>query len=312
MSASQRVDDDGFRMWMTPKVEAIRVFATAVRDLGDLSGRPPGDSSRAMQEIAEGAGYASRSFWKDPVHDAHTFGGLALLAVSDYAHGFSDLFAGPRVPLYSYLALARPALEAAVVAAWLNEPGISTLGRIKRALCEQLYSANEVNRLKISDDADQHLADWQKAAADFGWETVFDRGRPVVDGTKRPGTAAGLNDLIGSGDAPRVGNLLFSRLSAVTHVTWFGLQWALDIDSAETNKSTRIGSVPVGTDSQRVSSIASYVVRALRQAATARVTLMGWDDERWGQAREAATRLELELLQTAITHAGNAPTPAAE
>jgi hypothetical protein len=301
VSEVREVDDGGFREWMSPRVEAIREFATAVRDLGDLAGRAATAGSRAMEEIAEGAGYARRTFWDDPVHDAHTFGGLTLLATSDYVHGFGDLFAGPQVPLYSYLAMARPTLESAVVAAWLNEPGVSTLERIKRALCEQIYSADEVVKLNLTTDAAQNLSDWQSVAASFGWTGNFSRSLPIIDGTKRPRINDGIRALMGREDQSRIGDLLFSRLSAVTHVTWFGLQWALDIDTAKLNPATGLGSVSVGTDSSRVSGIASYVVRALREAAQARVTLMGWADGGWLEARNAATRLELELLTHAVS-----------
>jgi hypothetical protein len=44
--------------------------------------------------------------------------------------------------------------------------------------------------------------------------------------------------------------------------------------------------------------MAFFAVRALRQAATARFALMGWEDEAWNTARDFAERLELKLYRT--------------
>jgi hypothetical protein len=145
-----------------------------------------------MSEIAAEAAYSTRSAWLKPVEDTHTFGGMALRAVSDHVRMFAEAFDTQRPPLYGHLVLARSALEGSVVSAWLSEPGITPLDRIKRGLCERLYSANEVKRLNLESDAPERVAELQADAASFGWEAKFDRGKPVVDGTTRPsvGTAS--------------------------------------------------------------------------------------------------------------------------
>jgi hypothetical protein len=285
---------------MAPTVEEIRRFANAVRELGDLAGREPAATSPAMTEIAEGAGYRGRAGWDDPVSDAHTFGGLTLFATSDYVRGFADLFTGPQMPFYADLAMARVALESAAVAAWLNEGGISTLERIKRGICELVYSAAEVNELNLNDDAADNLAHWKSVADEFGWVGNYSRPKPIIDGTKRPRPSDGIRDLMGRNAGSRIGDLLYSRLSAVSHVTWFGMEWALHTGEAVTNPLTGLGTVPVGLDSTRVSGTAAYVVRALREAAQARVRLMGWSDAAWLEAKSAAELLELRLLEQAL------------
>jgi hypothetical protein len=48
------------------------------------------------------------------------------------------------------------------------------------------------------------------------------------------------------------------------------------------------------------------MLRALRSAATARVTLIGWNDGQWQDATRQATDLENVVLQAALS-GGTAP-----
>jgi len=66
------------------------------------------------------------------------------LAAADYVYCFASLFAGARTPVFGHLSVGRSAFGAAVVAAWLNDPGITPLERVCRGLCEQLFSAREL------------------------------------------------------------------------------------------------------------------------------------------------------------------------
>jgi hypothetical protein len=100
-----------------------------------------------------------------------------------------------------------------------------------------------------------------------------------------------------SDEASRIGKLQWSRLSAVSHVTWFGLRSALMLDDGAANIATGLTTVPVGTDSSAVSVQALCVIKALRQAATARFTLMGWQDDDWNTASRLAEQHELALLR---------------
>jgi hypothetical protein len=56
--------------------------------------------------------------------------------------------------------------------------------------------------------------------------------------------------------------------------------------------------VPVGTESTAVMLQAFCILRALRQAATARFTLMGWEDDKWKTASELAEKHELALFRS--------------
>ncbi|MGO9902979.1 MAG: hypothetical protein ACLP0J_25575 [Solirubrobacteraceae bacterium] len=85
-----------------------------------------------------------------------------------YVRAIAELFASDHPPLYAHLTLARAALESAVVSAWLSKPGIATLERIKRGLCELLYSANQVNELRLDAKGPERVEFWKDVGASFG------------------------------------------------------------------------------------------------------------------------------------------------
>ena len=129
------------------------------------------------------------------------------------------------------------------------------------------------------------------------WSLTRSRGKPFVDGVSRPSIPAGITRLLVSDEASQLGNLQWSRLSAVSHVTWFGLRSALMLDHGTTNLATGLTTVQVGAHSSAVSVQALCILRALRQAATARFALMGWQDDEWKTACRVAEEHELVLLQ---------------
>jgi hypothetical protein len=69
------------------------------------------------------------------------------------------------------------------------------------------------------------------------------------------------------------------------------------LDDGAANIATGLTTVPVGTDSSAVSVQALCVIKALRQAASARFTLMGWQDDEWNTASRLAEQQELALLR---------------
>jgi hypothetical protein len=142
------VDPSQFRDWMTAYVEGMRALTSAVDERCN-SQREPGPGSAAMGEIAAEQNYRSRSDWDQSITDTHGFGAATLRASSDYVRGFAELFDTDYPPLYAHLPLARAALEAAGTSAWLCELGIPVLERMKRGLCELLYSATEIERLEL-------------------------------------------------------------------------------------------------------------------------------------------------------------------
>jgi hypothetical protein len=255
-----------------------------------------------MAEIAVEQSYANRSEWPSPISETHTFGEMTLRAASDYARTFADaLGVGDRGPVYGHLVLVRAALEACVVSWWLNEPGIDPAERIKRGLCEHLYSANEIRRLNIQEDAAERVERWERVASNLGWRVGDDRGRPVVDGVKRPSIPGGIAALLVGERESRIGRLLWSYLSAVSHVTWFGIGGTLsragEPDPAGFVRAT------IGTQSSSVSTQAWCILRSLKNAATARFTLMGWNDPQWEAACRRVEAHELVLFRAVQANA---------
>lgn len=298
MTESQTVEADVFVEQMAPTVAALQDFTTAVDDIALRHANVPATDSQAMRELAAEDDYRSQSSWQNPITDTHMFGGATLRAASDYVRTFATAFTAERPPLYGHLTLARSVLESSVVSAWLNQPDIAYVERIKRGLCELIYSANEVKNLELSPDAAKELTQLEADATSFGWKSHFNRGKPEVDGTKRPSVGNGITQLLVEDSQARIGRLLWSRLSAVTHVTWFGLQWAFTLPEGAPSGSG-FTTVPVGTDSTKVATQAWCVLRALRAAANRRFTLMGWDDHEWQDAASRAEAFEYTLFQSA-------------
>jgi hypothetical protein len=260
-----------------------------------------------MDDLAAEARYqkACGTDWELPVRDTHTFGGLTVVAATDYGHCYATLFEGDRVPVYGYLALARAGLEACVVSRWLNDPRIDTEERVKRGLCEQLYSTWEVLRLDLDDPskAMDNDAAWRRCATTLGWAVEKDRtGKPIVGGARRPNIAQQISELVvGRGDRP-LGRALVSYLSAVIHVTWYGLRPGV----VEPPKADALGPslAMVGTDSKTVNPQSYGLLRAIRQAGAARQTLMGWnDDEVWKNAAAQSEAHEAVLLERIVQSA---------
>jgi hypothetical protein len=304
VSESREVSADEFRHAMAPTVEALTALAGAVEDTGPRHGGLPAPESDAMKELASEDDYRARSGWENPITDTHSFGSMTLWAAADYVRSFAVTLSGERPPIYGHLALARDALEASVVSFWLNERGIAYDERVKRGLCEVIYSASEVKKLGLTEDAKAALAEKEEWAAGFGWELRFVYGKPEIDETKRRSVPNGIRGLLVADEEAKLGRALWNRLSAVTHVTWWGLTWALDLPGAPARVGTGFMTVSVGTDSSKVLLQALCILRALRVAATERFALMGWVDSEWEDATQAAERCELSLLKALVPGAG--------
>ncbi len=302
--ASRTVGPDEFRDALRPLVEALREFSAAVDAVAPRHGRTPWEDSPAMREIADEHRYSGPSGWDQPIHDTHMLGDLTLRAAADYVRTFAEAFMAERAPVYGHLVVARAALESSAVCAWLSEPGIARDARVKRGLSDFLYTAVEDSRLKIRDD-DESVKVWIDRASKLGWQATDyngkawsdkSRGKPVVDGVGRPSTGAGITRLLVSDGESKVGQLLWSRLSAVSHVTFFGLRWALMLETREDDSLSGLATVAVGTDSTGVYTQAFCILKALRKAASAHFELMDWQDDEWLTAAGTAERHERGLI----------------
>jgi hypothetical protein len=154
------VDPAAFIAGMADSVSTIRTLCSAISGASTRHGNLPSATPNvAMSDIAAEERFAERmgEAWLVPVRDTHTFGGMTLVAASDYGECYAQLFAGERAPVFGHLVMVRAALEACVVSSWLNDPRIETVQRIKRGLCELVYSTWEVRRLNL-DEQDQSTA----------------------------------------------------------------------------------------------------------------------------------------------------------
>jgi hypothetical protein len=116
----------------------------------------------------------------------------------------------------------------------------------------------------------------------------------------RPSMPDGITRLLVRDSDAKIGKLLWSRLSAVSHVTYFGLQSAMLFGDVTPSLSPGVKIVPVGTNSSSVFLVAFCVVRALREAATARFALMGWEDDAWTAAHKRAAQIENALFPSRL------------
>jgi hypothetical protein len=307
MSSGRTVGPDEFRQALAAMMADVRVFTLEVDAVGPRHGSVPWDGSPAIRELADEPGYQERCSWTGPFTDTHMLGGLTLQAAADYVRTFAESFKTQSVPIYGHLVVARAALESSVVSWWLSEAAIARDERVKRGLSEFLYSASEVFRLKIRADGGEQVKGWTAYATELGWAATDyegkpwkpgSRGTPRVDGVERPSIQKAITRLLVSNPDATIGKLLWSKLSAVSHVTYFGLESAMSVEDAVPTLAPGVKTVPVSTNSTSVSQQAFCVVRALRRAATARFVLMGWEDDAWKAARDFAENVELKLSHT--------------
>lgn len=202
LDPAEGVTSEQFQEAVAPAVEALRFLTDAVSEVSSRHGGQAWPPSKAIDEIAaEAKTLAKRSTWDGPIRDTHSFGGVTLIAANDYARTFGEAFADSPTPVYGHLVVARSALESSVVSAWLNDPTVDPVERVKRGLCEQLYSAMELLRLDIEENPQERVDRWKTVASEFGWEVRWNRGKPVVDTTQRPSVPNGIEKLlVGDGE----------------------------------------------------------------------------------------------------------------
>jgi hypothetical protein len=106
-----------------------------------------------------------------------------------------------------------------------------------------------------------------------------------------------VSDLLVGDEASKIGKLEWSRLSAVSHATWWGLTWAMGFDEAVRNPLSGLATVPVGTTTSGVMLQAVCILKALRRAAETRFELIGWRSDAWTEAVRGSVAHEGEVLR---------------
>ncbi len=180
---------------------------------------------------------------------------------------------------------AAKGLEAAVVA-WWRDQGATFATRDEVPAGDGFTECVSIGVVDIPTT----IARVEELRAALGWEVKVEPGRkPSVDESRRPPVPKGINDLLGVEESSS-GQTTWSYLSAVSHVTWYGVRSTLSHTPGGA-ASTGPTLVDASTQSFRVQLWAPYVLRGLRAAAEARFLLMGWaDDDLWRDTcREADT-----------------------
>ena len=220
MTGTGWVGDDEFRKALRPMVEATRSLTDAITTMRSERTQPDA-GSLAMREIQDDASYGARSGLDHPFTVIHSLGGLTLLAATDHVRAYGDAFGenanGAKISTHAHLVVARAALEASVVSAWLNEPGVARDERMKRGLSEFIYSAVEQQRVRYQPGGWAQAREWIEHATNLDWSVTDwadntwgrdSRGDPQVDGVMRPGMPVGVRDLLVGDEASKIGKLL--------------------------------------------------------------------------------------------------------
>lgn len=283
---------------LAPSAALLREVAGFAMHLDQKNAFTPTPRSAAMREIdEEQRTYRKRSIWSAPIFDTHTLGSTSLLAAGDFTEAYASLLAADKVPVFGHLAVARAALEACVVAHWLNEPSITTLERIRRGLAEKMYSAHEMRRFSgTRPRAVEVINEIKQVAASFGWKVSGNKQVAAIDGIGRPSLPRAFSELI-VGDSERVlGSALWSYLSGVGHSAW----WALRESVVLPPRDGLLGVNPsaFGTESGKVGAYTVCVGRALRAATSARIALMGWPDAEWTKVTARLEQMDLAIMRS--------------
>jgi hypothetical protein len=297
MSTAPGEQADQFRAVLAPTVAVLRELVEVVRTTSMRHSNLAGPESRGMMEIAiQAERYSDIAGWAEPLSDAHSFGAVTLLAAADYAETFARLFESGQPPAFGHFVVARAALEACVVSAWLNDPDVSIEERLRRTLCEHLYNSMELKRLAITENAVDDLKRWVTIAESLGLNTDIRGMKPAIGETRRPSMATGIDDLLSVEQRTNVGKAQWSYLSSISHVTWYGLRVSIGSESPEPGL---LGSpmAHVFVRTQSVQLQAFCVLRALRAAGAAQCRLMGWEDETWATAASRAYEHSVWLLE---------------
>jgi hypothetical protein len=286
-------------------VRAIEPWAVALRDIAKVGyqstyagGGPrqqPDIDSTAMRELDAQMAYAG-AWDSHPVDTAYTHIGLLMTAGEDAMLAFADLVTADRTPTYSYLPVARAGIEWLALAHWLSEPEIGVRERVRRSLNERIASAYEQSRLPSGANPEPERQARLLEATHLGYTmTQSKKGRLRALAPERPSITAHVQRVLG-GD--RLGQLVYSYLSAISHGTLWGLvQRAEPLDPNATGPVVTAG---LAVSSDDIAMLAVALITAHITAFGGYVKLLGWDMLEW---RDAVLRSSPLVMSYANRHA---------
>jgi hypothetical protein len=112
-----------------------------------------------------------------------------------------------------------------------------------------------------------------------------------------------LLNLILAGEADRlVGQALWSYLSAVTHLTWYGIRSSIIPPFPTEKEALGVTLVGIGADSNFVDTLSICLTRMFATAASAHLRYMGWDsDGKWITVHDEATKWTNDAIRSRLT-----------
>jgi hypothetical protein len=282
MSADDFADHTTFLRYVEPAAAMLSDLVAAghlVSRAGHSGGRLiPAAESDAMAELALQADYAG-AWDATPIDTAMGHVGLLLAAGEDAVRTFASIIVREPTPLYSYVPLARAALECFALAHWLSEPGIGIKERVRRSLNERVESAYEQSRLPAELSPEPARQDRLLSATSLGYERTKPRkGRPVFLAPGPPTVTRRIRNVLGGDE---LGQIMYSYASAISHGAMWGLVARVHRPK---NAVGPVVTVPLVTSADDLTTHAIVLALAHVTVYTGFVRHMGWELPAWNRA----------------------------
>lgn len=282
-----------FAASIQPLVDLTRSFVDAAQTVMNVRVGLPDAGSLMMKDIANERPFvdADRNL-AEPIATVGMIASLALFAGQESVDAFARLILhGPPPPVFTADILCRTAIDAVRTTWWLTDPRISTMQRIKRAVAELLYSADEMIRLKsdsdVKDRGAKRLAQLLAYASERSWPIEGGDARRSVDGETRLTFRKFLEEHFGD---PAAAHGVWAHLSAVAHGSHHGLIQSIDPTTANDNVGIS------GTSNVAISNRLELAASLVASATMRFLTYTGW---RGVEVDAANNALVIELRRLA-------------
>lgn len=279
-------------------VDALRPLSQALEGLAsagygsevqgpETPSREPSVDSEAVAELAQQSTLAG--VWDShPIDLNLTHVGLLMHAGGDALRTFAEVILGDHTPLFSYQPIARFGLECLGLAHWLAEPAIGARERVRRSLNQRLQSAYEQSRLPSELNPEPDRRGRILAATELGFQKASRKSRVPHFIPEPPRITTLVRGVLGD---DRLGTVMYSHLSAVSHGTIWGLANVADPEDHALSQERPIVRAALVNSSIRVAMSGLALVFAYTTANSRVFAYHGWSDERWHDAKDDALRL---------------------
>lgn len=309
---SAKTDAAEYRRQIATGLSHLRSVASCHFETAQSSEWLPSTESPGMRDLARSREIGEHPGWSDPLTDVASMVGLLLLAGTEVSISYADRLVAERTSAFTHLVLSRTCIEASANAHWLSEPHLDVRDRIKRGLWYRAHSLREEPRAIASREkvVAEHFARLQECASHYGW-TLNSRNNDRVfgDGFRRPNMRDMISQMLVGEDSRDVGRALWGYLSAVTHLTWYGIRETLIPPFPSGEDPLRPTLVGVGSSSDFVNTLTVCLTLMFAKAATAHLEYMGWENRNpsWTAIRDDAVNWATSVIaaRAAVPHPGS-------